>query len=128
MKGSCKSFFGVATFMLVVSSAESVANAETYKCQPTEKHYCEADKGCTQIPAKTWAKVDTVNGTYSRCDRIGCDDYDAHFAKSGKFISITVPGRGLIAQMSVDGSQFTEVATLAGAVYTSFGACKTEDE
>ena len=98
--------------------------AAEYRCDLTNKYHCSQKQGCRSIPPKTWAQIDTDKRTYSRCNRLGCDLYDADFNTSGAFVTIEVNGRGLMAKMQLDGSSFVEVATLATDVYTSFGSCR----
>lgn len=67
--------------------------------------------------------VDQANGTYSRCDKTGCDTNDAVFGQSGAYRTIEVAGRGLIARIGSSG-EFVEIATLGTAVYVSHGQCR----
>lgn len=99
------------------------ARAETLRCEIAEKHVCEAGTGCRAIPPKVWNLVDMGERTFSRCDSSGCDTYPAHFSKSGIFVIIDAPGRGLVAKVS-DGGAFVESATLGTSAYVSFGACR----
>ena len=102
----------IIAFSILFAAMTTAAFAIEYRCDTKEKHVCESGSGCRSIPPSTWNLIDAEKLTYSRCDRRGCDHYDAEFRASGAFINIDVRGRGLIAKMAVDGSSFVEVATL----------------
>ena len=103
----------------------TLAEAEELKCEIREKFVCEPGAACKPSPVGVWNIIDTAKRTYARCDTRSCDTYEARFSQSGIFINIEVPGRGVIAKMSMDGSAaFHEVATLGHSVLISFGACK----
>jgi hypothetical protein len=55
-----------------------------------------------------WNVIDVSGPTYSRCDGRGCDKYDAHFARSGEFVIIDIPGLGFTAKLAADISAFVE--------------------
>jgi hypothetical protein len=120
-----------SVFLLVALSTLTIANAGEQlkgevlklKCEIKEKFVCEAGAACRSLPAGVWNHVDTVSGTYARCDDArGCDNYDAHISYHGYFVNIEVPGRGIIATVSKGGS-FHEVATITHSVLVSFGTC-----
>jgi hypothetical protein len=100
-----------------------LAMAET-TCTITEKFQCAQGQGCQPIESKVVIRINVEKQVYSRCDAKGCDDYQAQFTVSGKFINIAVPANGLLAKLTADGSSFTEVATLGTAVLLSFGSCR----
>ena len=101
----------------------SPAHGQTLRCDITEKNYCEKGQGCRPVDAKVWNIIELDRETFSRCGRSGCDEYPAHISRSGVFMIIDVPGRGVFAKQSIDGSSFVEVVTLGTTVYLSFGAC-----
>jgi hypothetical protein len=119
MKRQIIIFFGLM-------AAASPALAETFRCDIKEKHYCTAREVCKSINPTIYNRIDFSQETYSRCDKAGCDTYKASFSRSGIYIIIDVPGRGLFAKLSVDGSEFLEVATLLTKTYVSFGSCRGE--
>src|SRR5436190_1129089 len=82
----------------------TLVEAEELKCEIREKFVCQAGAACKASPVGVWNVVDTAKRTYARCDTRGCDSYEAQFSQSGAFINIDVPGRGVIAKMSMDGS------------------------
>jgi hypothetical protein len=97
--------------------------AAELKCEISQKYICETT-GCRTAPTNVWNLVNTTKKTYARCDRMGCDKYDALFSQSDVFVNIALPERGVIAKMAVDASSFHEVTTLAHSVYVSFGSCQ----
>ena len=98
-------------------------HAQEIKCQIRNKYVCESG-GCKSLPAKVWNIVDATKQTYAHCDSAGCDKYNAQISRSGEFVNIGVPDRGVIAKMALDGSTFHEVASLMHVVYVSFGSCE----
>ena len=52
------------------------------------------------------------------------DAFDLVGRQRGAFTNIEVPGRGMLAKVSLDGSQFVEVVTLGTGVLISYGACR----
>ena len=116
------SFRLLASLAVFLASPVS-AYAET-TCTASEKLQCLSGSGCQAVEPTIVVRLNPNLGTYSRCDAKGCDDYQAQYSSSGMFINIALPERGLLAKMAVDGSYFTEVATLATAVLVTFGSCK----
>jgi len=111
---------------LGLMAAASPALAEMFRCDIKEKHYCAAREGCKPINPTTYSRIDFSQETYSRCDKAGCDTYKASFSRSGIMIIIDVPGRGLFAKLTVDGSNFLEVVTILTNTYIGFGSCQGE--
>ncbi len=95
-------------------------------CTVDEKQSCSAGTGCQPIENSIIVRIDWKQGTYSRCDAKGCDDLKMNFAIVGEFINVDVPGRGMLAKMSKDGSSYVEVATLMTTVLMSFGRCEIQ--
>ena len=112
-----------ALYLFVSLLAVTVAHGEELRCDISKKYVCESD-GCKSVPAAVWNLVDSVSGSYSRCDSRGCDRLQAQLSQSGVFINIDVPGHGLIAKMTADASSFHEIATLEHIIYISFGSCR----
>lgn len=99
--------------------------AESFRCDISVKQQCQLATGCTVAPAKVFNRVDLSLSTYSRCDTTGCDEYQASLSKSGIFVQIDVPGRGMLAKLDLDTLEFLEVVTLTiDVVYVSWGACR----
>jgi hypothetical protein len=101
------------------------AIAATLRCDIASKFLCQS-AGCSTATASVWNLIDMDAKTYSRCDRSGCDTYDAVFSPSGVFLNIALPANGLIAKLEPGTGSFSEVASLAGEVYVSFGVCRDE--
>jgi hypothetical protein len=101
------------------------AFAEPLKCTISAKYVCTVAEGCRSVPGSVWNVIDLSRKTYARCDRAGCDTYDARMSQSGAFTNIEVPGRGMLAKLGgAEPSDFVEVATLTGTIYNSFGSCR----
>src|SRR5215207_1865932 len=74
------------------------AAAETMTCRIATKHQCDPS-GCQELQPGVWNVVDLARQTYTRCDTRGCDTHDARFSRSGSFIVIDVPSRGMVAKV-----------------------------
>ena len=114
---------GIATITLA-ALATTAAEAKVFKCLISEKYVCDSGRGCGQAHNDILVKLDLTRQTYSRCDPKGCDTFDVRLSKSGAFAVIDVPGRGMLAKFSNDGSGFVEVATIESQAVISFGSCK----
>ena len=117
-----KIFKLLATLFIFMLMA-GMARGET-TCAITEKLQCAPGEGCQPIQNTIIIRINSEQHIYSRCNANGCNDYQAEFNTSGIFINIAVPSNGLLAKLTIDGSSFTEVATLATAVLLSFGTCR----
>jgi hypothetical protein len=106
----------------VVSVLVSPVVAAPLRCDISTKYACNRD-GCRPDARTIWNLVDVDRSRYSRCDSKGCDDLQMVQSASGIFLNIDVPGKGMLAKMSRDGSSFIEVVTLADYVLISFGSC-----
>jgi hypothetical protein len=107
--------------ILLLSSNPAIA--QTVTCRLSAKFACQA-AGCEALETTTWAVIDVAGQTYSRCDRRSCDKYPAQFSRSGAFLIIDVPGRGLTVKVAANMSSFVELVTIATAAVISFGACE----
>lgn len=114
-------FLKLASGVVVVVTSSGASLATPQQCTIQTKFFCTLD-GCQSVPVGVWNVWDPVTGEYARCDRLGCDTYQAIVTTSGQFLVIDVPGRGMLARLSVAG-QFTEVVTLGNDTYLSFGSC-----
>ena len=127
MGGWWRMFDMTRLFLVAVTLLALLPNrvlAAPLRCTWIQKHQCEPNKPCKVIPAKTFAKIDLQNKQYSRCDRLGCDDYDANISSGdGMFTNIDVTGRGMIVKIAPDQSS-TEVVTLGNVVLISQGKCR----
>jgi hypothetical protein len=75
------------------------------------------------VQANVWTIIDLNEATYQRCDSQGCDKYNVQITRSGEYLVIDAPGRGLTAKLSTAGD-FTEVATMMNTALVSFGKCR----
>lgn len=96
--------------------------ADQLRCDVKSKFACDA-AGCKPNALGVWSVMDFARKTYARCDTKGCDPYPANYSRSGMFVNIDVPGRGMIAKISEDGSTFVEVVTAGTSVLLSYGSC-----
>lgn len=101
------------------------SGAATVKCQITQKYNCSSNS-CENVVPTITSHIDTKGSTYSRCDAKGCDDYRASVTKSGDFINIALPERGMLAKISIDNG-FVEVATVGLTTLISYGVCSLEE-
>jgi hypothetical protein len=114
----------VLAFSGVMLSGSAV-RAEAMRCEVTSKFAC-TPAGCATNKLGVFNLIDLDLSTFSRCDASGCDKYPANFTRSGVYILVDVPGRGMLAKMSVNGAEYVEVATLGSAVLVSFGSCSAQ--
>src|SRR5262245_9478503 len=110
------------SFLIVMPS---VAVAAPLSCVITAKFAC-MPAGCGPVETGMFSVIDMQTGSFSICDRRGCDEYQATFSSSGQYIVIDLPGRGMVAKMSANGSEYLEVATLGTNTVISFGSCKPQ--
>jgi hypothetical protein len=96
--------------------------AETLTCTPSQKFHCSPE-GCKTAPAKVRAVIDMDKQTYSRCDRNGCDKYDATMSIGGIYLNVSVPGKSLVAKVEISSLEYFESVSIGLAVYNSFGRC-----
>jgi len=118
MKRSIKS---ILAFLFLVAASTSLS-AETLTCTPSQKFFC-SPKGCKTVPAKVRAVIDTDKRTYSRCDRNGCDKYDATMSIGGIYLDVLVPGKSVTAKVEITSLEYFETVGAGLGVYTSFGKC-----
>ena len=93
------------------------------RCEITSKFAC-SPSGCVRNALGVWSLIDFDAARFSRCDRNGCDHYPMSQTASGVFTNIEVPGHGMLARVSHDGSQYVEVVTLGTDVLVSYGSCR----
>jgi hypothetical protein len=109
----------VAALLLV--SGQAVAQPIT--CTIDQKYSC-APSGCEAAGISVHNVLDLDRRTIARCDQKGCDEYPMNASRSGIFIVIDVPGRGMLAKLSADGNSSVEVVTLGTSAVVSFGTCR----
>jgi len=110
--------------LITIWTISNPANAQTVRCDIGTKFACIAASGCNDNPPGVWNVIDFTTNSFSRCDKNGCDTYEMSPTRSGLYISIDVPGHGMFAKMSADGSQYTEAVSLGTDVLVSFGSCR----
>jgi hypothetical protein len=103
----------------------NIAFAEVLRCDVSAKFAC-GPSGCEPNRLGVHNIVDLEAKKFARCDSKGCDSYDAVIQRSGVYITVDVPGRGMFAKVSSDGSQFVEVVSLGTSVFASFGSCRIQ--
>jgi hypothetical protein len=109
---------------LVLATATQ-STAAPKKCEWSEKQQCAPGTGCKAMPITTYATIDLTAKRYSRCDRKGCDTYDANVSGGGAktFFNVDVTARGMLMKISPEGRS-TEVITLGNVVLISQGICR----
>ena len=108
----------------VLALAEPATAAE-FICNASEKQHCSPGQGCQKGVVAVFAKFEATapgKARYSRCDRNGCDTYEADTFGSGAFLLIELPGRATFAKVGPDGS-WTEVVSLGHEVMLAHGQC-----
>lgn len=111
-------FLGLTAF-----SPPSVAAPMT--CRWTTKQQCDPDAACKPALNKVWAVADASRRRYSRCDRNGCDGYDATVTVGpGAFTTFDLIGRGVFMKIGPAG-RATEVVSLGNSVLISQGTCRS---
>lgn len=113
----------IAAFVLAAP-----ASAAEFVCNASEKQLCSPGQGCQKGPVTVFAKFEATapgKARYSRCDRNGCDTFEADTHSSGAFLLIEIPGRGTFAKVGPDGS-WTEVVSLGHEVILAHGRCAIE--
>ena len=95
----------------------------TLECRPTVADVCGAN-GCQRNePAGGWTRWTPATRTYERCDRNGCDRYEARVDYAGSFATITLPGRATFARLT-GRNAFMEVVTQMDGVLIYRGQCE----
>ena len=107
---------------LVLLAVSAPLAAETLTCTPSQKFFCSME-GCKTAPAKVRAVIDTDKQTYSRCDRNGCDKYDATISIGGIYLNVLVLGKSVTAKVEIASLQYFETVSIGLVVYNSFGKC-----
>jgi hypothetical protein len=98
--------------------------AKTLKCSWSQKQQCAPGQPCRPAPLDMWAKVDLQKKKYRRCDRRGCDTYDALVQiDRAAFTNIDLPGLGLFVKIGPD-QRATEVVSFGNVIMISQGWCK----
>ncbi len=109
--------------VVLLMGNSSMALAQELRCDIVTKFFCGADSGCQKNEVSVWNTVDLDTQEFSRCDQNGCDTYPVSTTPSGKFTIIDVPGHGMFAKMTADGSDYVEVVSVLTGVLVSFGQC-----
>lgn len=116
-----KSSLLLATLAIATSTE---AWSAPMRCDFTEKYQCNPGSGCQPNVLGVWVVVDLDSKLYQRCDRNGCDTYDAVVSdRKGAFITIDLPARGVFMKIGQD-SRATEVVSLGNSVIVSQGVCR----
>ena len=107
---------------LVPLAVSAPSAAEPLSCTPSQKFFCTKE-GCKTAPAEVRAVIDTDKQTYSRCDKNGCDKYDATMSIGGIYLNVSVPGKSVTAKVEIPSLQYFETISAGLGVYISFGRC-----
>lgn len=116
----------LALSALAIVPTVSVATASfavPLECVIAKKYSCSVME-CKAVSATVINRIDLRGRTYARCDARGCDTYDAVVTVAGVMVTIDVPGRGMFARMTADGSEFVEVVSLLTSTLVSYGSCR----
>jgi hypothetical protein len=99
------------------------AHGQAKRCDIAQKQICERGAARRAVPAKAWSKIDLKAARYSRCDRLGCDDYPAVVRSAGVWTTLSLPDHGMLARVGRQ-AEFVEIVTLGDSVYLSYGKCR----
>lgn len=108
--------------------ARALASPDSHTaCIPVKKVYCTIS-GCEAVPAKTFNLIggNSLTPTFSRCDRMGCDTYDAIIEQSGEYKNLQMKEpKGVIFKMAYNtiDKKYLEIATLGLDSYITYGYC-----
>jgi hypothetical protein len=110
-------------FVAIIAVTPTVAAANTVQCSFTTKVQCDPIGPCKVLKPGVKLTIDLTAKRYSRCDKAGCDTYDAVVTSSGLYTLIEVPGHAMFAKIGPKG-QSTEVVSLMNSVLVSQGICR----
>jgi hypothetical protein len=100
------------------------ALAQPIRCEVTSKFACSPG-GCHTNKLGAFNLIDFDRRKFFRCDSKGCDDYDVVISQpQGQYIIVDIPGRGVFAKLSNDGSEYVEVTSVGTVILVSFGRCR----
>jgi len=108
--------------LALTSAAPAWAASPVYECHFQDKRQCSAGEPCKPIASKVFTRL-SLDGAYARCDANGCDDYKASVSRSGNWAIFDIPGRAMVAKMSL-ARDIVEVTTLGDLVLIGFGKCQ----
>ncbi len=112
-----------ALVVLAFVRATGTSHAAEVRCDIQSKMNC-SPSGCSDNALGAWNLIDFDSSRISRCDKNGCDHYTMTVTRSGAYLNIEVPGRGILVKMREDGSDYLEVVTLGTIALVSHGTCK----
>jgi len=101
-------------------------------CIPVKKFYCDGNT-CENTEPKVFNLIggNSSSPTISRCNKNGCDTYDATLGDSGEYKNIQpVDPKGFVFKMSYNtiDKKFVEVTTLGLDTFVSYGYCMYDFE
>lgn len=105
-------------------AATAPASAFTCTVEQTVRCADGACEGPTLVPIRI--VIDTATTTYRRCTDRGCESYTYEAARSGSFVTYTLPGRGAFLRVDLsrpDRAPFVEVLAPGAAVIANAGLC-----
>ena len=110
--------------MVAVSALlASPVTAKPMTCRWTSKQQCDPGAACRPAINRVWATADVTGKRYQRCDRNGCDSYDAEVSTAGAYTTFDLIGRGVFMKLGPD-AVATEVVSLGNSILVSHGTCR----
>jgi hypothetical protein len=102
-----------------------------FSCLPSSYVVCNNGR-CTPAAPTTFYFVDhgTEAGTYFRCDKKGCDEYQAIVSVSGEYTTIVLPANALLFRVDTGTAlpkfrgDFVDIATTGTTAVISTGKCE----
>ena len=114
---------GLNMIIAMIAVLPSGAPSATVQCQFSEKVQCDRGTPCKALKPSVSVKINFAAKQYSRCDKAGCDNYNAVISQSGAYKIIEIPGRAMFAKIGPNGIS-TEVVSIMNSVLVSQGVCK----
>lgn len=92
---------------------------------PIDKQYVCSYDSCNPIKPSVTIKIRIADShaEYSRCDKQGCDNYEAQVTRSGIFTYLSPIEKNATIKLDQDMS-FVEINSLLLNVYVAYGKCR----
>jgi hypothetical protein len=110
-------------WIFLSTAAALPLSAEPLACRWATKQQCDPTAPCRPAANNVWATADVGAKRYQRCDRQGCDTYDAAVSTAGAYTTFDLVGRGVFMKVGANGAA-TEVVSLGNSVLVSQGRCR----
>ncbi len=106
-------------------SDDTWKDGRALRCEPIVKHICDHEE-CKKDEPRTWVIVRPSNGEYQRCDRAGCDTYQATVSHSGLWTTLSLPEQAAMLRLT-SGGRAVEIAMQGDVAYVYHSQCRRID-